>query len=398
MNNKNISKLKKIIPISFIVVFAIFLAIPNTGLYRGEKNARLIAQTENRRITPRPTQSLKSKEFYEQFEKWYQDRLRYRDKAIKRWNKFNLAIGIIIKENLIFGKNNWLLDKNVCTNKFTEANEKAILIKGLQNYCQENGKDFIIMVPPNKESAYRDYFPQVIQELYKSPEYWHQQAENLFLINGINYLAIAKPIQEQRKKEMHDLYFSDDHHWNYYASSLAADLLMKKIQQNLHQKFYFGLKLDGSTKTAYKEYSYAHQLALDASNRTQAPWSKEYTDEIYLTDCYTGKTTKTNKIVSNDVLWERIVKGEGIVTNKAVKNNIKILILGDSYSSYMIPYLSQNIKTIVSTHYRDCAEKKKNTNVANLINKYNPDAVILIINETAFFHNSAKSLFKNLKY
>ena len=61
MNNKNISKLKKIIPISFIVVFATFLAIPNTGLYRGEKNARLIAQTENRRITPRPTQSLKSK-------------------------------------------------------------------------------------------------------------------------------------------------------------------------------------------------------------------------------------------------------------------------------------------------------------------------------------------------
>ena len=104
MNNKNISKLKKIIPISFIVVFAIFLAIPNTGLYRGEKNARLIAQTENRRITPRPTQSLKSKEFYEQFEKWYQDRLRYRDKAIKRWNKFNLAIGIIIKENLILVK------------------------------------------------------------------------------------------------------------------------------------------------------------------------------------------------------------------------------------------------------------------------------------------------------
>lgn len=42
MNNKNISKLKKIIPISFIVVFATFLAIPNTGLYRGEKTHALL--------------------------------------------------------------------------------------------------------------------------------------------------------------------------------------------------------------------------------------------------------------------------------------------------------------------------------------------------------------------
>ena len=59
---------------------------------------------------------------------------------------------------------------------------------------------------------------------------------------------------------------------------------MKKLQQDLHQNFYSGLKFDGSTRTAYKECSYANQLALDASKKAQAPWSKEYTDEIYLTD------------------------------------------------------------------------------------------------------------------
>ena len=75
----------------------------------------------------------------------------------------------------VFGKNNWLLNKDVCTTKFNEANEKATLIKDVQNYCQANGKYFIVIVPPNKESAYRDYFPKVIQELYKSPEYWHKR-------------------------------------------------------------------------------------------------------------------------------------------------------------------------------------------------------------------------------
>lgn len=398
MNEKTIKKLKKIIPVSFIVLFAAFLVIPNTGLYRGEKNARLIAQTENRRITPQPTQSLKSKEFYSQFEKWYQDRLRYRDKAIKKWNQVNLDIGVTLKENLIFGKNHWLLDKNACINQFNEANVKTAIIKSLQNYCKIKGKDFILIIPPNKESIYRDYFPQYIQYKYKNPSYWHEQAENLFSSNGINSLPIAKQILEQRKIETHDLYFNDDHHWNYYASSFATDLLLKKLQLDLNQHFYSGLKLDGSTRNAFKEFSYANQLAIDASYVTQAPWSKEYTDEIYLTDCYTGKTTKADRVISNDVLWERIIKGEGIITNNTAKNGIKILILGDSYSSYMIPYLSQIVKQIIITHYSTCAENKKETNVQKLIQKYNPDAVILIINESAFFHYPSQNLFNKLKY
>lgn len=73
-----------------------------------------------------------------------------------------------------------MLDKNVLTNKFNESNEKVSIIKNLQNYCHTKGKDFIVIVPPNKESVYRDYFPKTIQELYKAPEYWHEQAENLF--------------------------------------------------------------------------------------------------------------------------------------------------------------------------------------------------------------------------
>lgn len=64
----------------------------------------------------------------------------------------------------------------------------------------------------------------------------------------------------------------------------------------------------------------------------------------------------------------------------------------------MVPYLSQNIKTIISTHYRDCAENKKEVNITKLLEKYNPDAVILIMLEGGFFHSNADSLFKNIKY
>lgn len=243
--------LKKLTAVSFIALFTAFLVIPNTGLPRSAENAKIVAR-ENRKITPRPIQSMKSKEFYTQFEKWYQDRLRYRDKTIRMWKNLNFAFGVVLSDNLVLGKNNWLLNKNSCINKFYDPQEKAEKIKELQRYCEKNGKKFIFMFPPTKESIYRDYFPKRIQEKYKVPQYWHKQAENLLIANSINYLPVTKQLEEARLTEPHDLYFSDDHHWSYYGSSIAADLLMKKLEQELNSGFYNGLNFDKSIHSVYK--------------------------------------------------------------------------------------------------------------------------------------------------
>lgn len=172
-------------------------------------------------------------------------------------------------------------------------------------------------------------------------------------------------------KEKHDLYFSDDHHWNYYAASTAADMLLKKLNKELHSNFYTGLRFDGSTKIATKEHSYASKLALKYTNKTIAPWSNSYTNQLYLVDCYTNQIEETKEVVANNYLWERMLKGEGVVVNRNVKNNIKLLILGDSYSSYMVPYLSQNIKQVIVTHYRECIEKKSEVSIPKLLKNMN---------------------------
>ena len=397
MNTKTTNKLKKITAIGFITLFAAFLAIPNTGILNEKENTAIVAK-ENRKITAFPQTSTTTKKFYTEFEKWYQDRLRYRDKIISLWKQSNFNFGVILKDNIVLGKNDWLFNTNNCLKFFKEPNEKIKRIKSLQNYCQKNGMDFILMVPPNKESVYRDYFPENIKTKYKNPKDWQKQAERLFTKNKINYLSVTKQIENQRKIENQDLYFNDDHHWSYYASSTAADLLMNKLEKDLHKEFYQGLKFDGTAKKATKEYSYANQLGLKLNRDFMAPWSKKYTNELYLTDSSTGKTRKISNVISNNVMWSPMLKGEGTVTNKFIKNNIKVLILGDSYSSYMVPYLSQNINQITSTHYSRVAGNKKEVNMNKLINKYKPNAVVLIINEATFFHSNASYLFKMLKF
>lgn len=399
MNNKNISKLKKIIPISFIVVFATFLAIPNTGLYRGEKNARLIAQTENRRITPRPTQSLKSKEFYEQFEKWYQDRLRYRDKAIKRWSDFNLNIGVLNHPKIFRGKNNWLFHKDMIITSFNEPEQKINSIKHLQSYCNEKGKNFILFIPPSKETMYREFFPEQIRNTYKKPDSFFIQSEKLLKNNNINYLSITQNLKEEKLKSSHILYIPVDSHWNYHGASFGADKLLQKISNEHKTKFYEGLNLDGTFLETVHPGDYLSMLGFDPNkNKDTIPWSKKYTNEIFFTDCYTGETLQVGGLLSKINYWEKIHNGELILKNNKSTSDIKILVLSDSYTTFMAPYLAQFAKETIITHYNGYAEKKTKTDMKYLLKRYDPDIVVLEIVDRVFYPVSNKDLFGKFTY
>lgn len=394
-----ISTLKKVTAVCFVTLFAAFLVIPNTGLPKSKENARLVEQRENRKIIAFPSDTTVSKEFYKQFEKWYQDRLRYKYKLISAWRKTNFLFGVAVDADMFLGKDGWFFSRNQCISNFVEPDEKSKYIKTLQKYCNDNGKDFVMMLPPKNESVYRDYFPNEIKKLYKAPEYYQKQAEEIFKKNDINYLPLADAIQLQRKKEVNDLYFKDDFHWSYYAAAVASDLLLNKLNMDLKQKFYCGLKLDGSTKDAYKPCQYlAHFGFAKYDGITRAPWSKQYTNEIYLTDCYTGESEKYTKVFSQVPLWKITCEGEAIITNKQIDNDIKLLLICDSYTTYMASYLSQSVKQIVLTNYDICIGKKKEVNIPELIKKYNPDAVALIILETSFFHRQFDELFTDIKF
>ena len=78
--------------------------------------------------------------------------------------------------------------------------------------------------------------------------------------------------------------------------------------------------------------------------------------------------------------------GEAVITNKTINNDIKLLIIGDSYSSYMMPYLSQYLHQVISTSWTNCQGNKKYVSLSHLIKKYNPDIVMFEILENDFFH------------
>lgn len=393
-----ISTIKKVIGILFITLFAAFLVYPNSGLPRSEENAKIVAR-ENRKITPRPTQSLKSKEFYTQFEKWYQDRLRKRDWAIRKWSKFNLNIGVIVHDRIFEANGGWLFHKDMIINDLKDTEVKIAEIKKLQDYCQGRGKNFVLFIPPSKETIYRNLFPEEIQNQYKSAFTYIGEGEKLFKQNNINYLGIYDEILKEKLSAQDPLYILKDSHWDYFGASIGTNLLLTKIH-NINQNFqYNGLKLDNTFIETTYPADYVGMLGLTSKKVLgKIPWSKSYTDEIYLIDCYLNKKIKVGALLKNFNYWELIHNGEVVLENKSINSNTKILILSDSYATFMAPYLAQFTKETIITHYNGYSGKKINTNLDYLISKYNPDIIVLEIVDRIFYPASSQALFGKFIY
>lgn len=374
---------KGILVRTFIGVFILGLLFPNTGLFRGRENARIVAR-ENRRITAFPKNSWKEKSFYSNFEKWYQDRLRYRDKAIKRWRTFNARLGVILSDKIFRGQNRWLFNRNNVVQSFEYKEEKAIALQKLQAYCLANGAQFAFLLAPPKEAIYDDYFPASERQKYKDYDYWEAQVKESLRRRGVRYISVTDAFKAARRNDSAPLYFHDDHHWSYYGAALASKLVLEDWQTASAENWYAWIGLDTKKQHVFKECSYAHELGYGQTREIDAPWSAQFTDEIYAVDCNNGQESKMKKIVSNDYLWGKIMNGEGIIKNKKLNNKKTILILGDSYSSYMAPYLSQYLETFISTHY---SRGKKNVDMAELLAKYKPDYVLLEMLGNSFYRS-----------
>ena len=186
------------------------------------------------------------------------------------------------------------------------------------------------------------------------------------------------------------VYFKDDHHWSYYGAAAASDLLLQQFNRMTNKASFKELSLDITKDDVFKEYSYANTLGFGQTYKAKAPWNRYFTEEIYVKDCYNGKEDRLKMLPSNNVLWGKIVNGEGIIINKTLKNGSTLLILGDSYSSYMVPYLSQRFGKIVSTHYSNSHGKKKEVDLKRLLTTYKPDYVLLEMLGNSFYASNDK--------
>lgn len=241
--------MKKYLNIIFISIIIIVLLIP---LCKVNKKNNAISLAENRELAKFPNvfdddgnynHNIKS-----EFTNWINDNIGYRDKMLEvnaelQYRYFNR----ISSSNVILGKDNWLFYsgegnisiKDYQANKLLNEDElKLILenVKKLDSWCINNDMDFVLMLIPNKEYIYEEYLPYGINEINK--------LKNIDLV--VNYIKENSDIKVVypkeallRGKEVQDVYYKYDTHWNDYGAYIGYEELMKTIGYTVKPFDYF---------------------------------------------------------------------------------------------------------------------------------------------------------------
>ena len=322
--------------------------------------------SENRKLAEMPAFDISQIEKYpEQFDKFYDDHTPFRKMAKDVWTEINYKVfGDSTTEDVTIGKNNgkdaseaWLFYSETDDNspvrgvqglmeEYPDSTLKRVSsnIKETTEQLEKRGKKYYFFVAPNKENIYREYLPDSVGIFDdKSRE---EKLIDKLKIDNENVIYAKEEVM--KAKEIGQLYYKHDTHWNDLGAFYGFKALMQKIEPEF-KNFEYELK-----------FSEPH-----ADNRDLARFLGI---RNYFVDADAIVEYRKDSVVKVDV-EEKDGKKTKIATNNNPAINKTVMIIGDSYSWAMVPYLQKTFHKVVNME-RDVYKK-------SFIDRYDPDIIVV---------------------
>lgn len=196
---------------------------------------------EKRELAPKPVLSIENwRQFPQQFENYANDHAAFKNQFVKLNTLIDLNLFRSVKSDLVLlGKHNWLFYKSETdgnpiadyrgTNLYTEQQLKQIAETAVQvnDHFKSQGKEFVLLMIPNKEQIYAEYMPDHI----------HVESEERRVDQVVRYLnentdvRVVYPKNELEKgKEIAPTYYKYDTHWNYFGGFIGLQALMEELK------------------------------------------------------------------------------------------------------------------------------------------------------------------------
>ena len=235
----------------------------------------------------------------------------------------------------VLGRSNWLfysnensLDyfcgKNILSD--TEMAEYAVSINTLQSLCDEQNKELYFLIVPNKEEVYSEYMPSyIIDDEYKRT---HRMLD--YFVNNTN-TTFVYPIKEfEVCKKNWQLYYKYDTHWNDIGSFIALQTLYKAMDMpttNLENLEIVSSVVNGGDLIDLG--------GLDIS---------QYGDDFSYYIKYKEDVNITNQEGS-------FAENDTFKSNSQSENDERLVMIGDSYRTYMANYIAKDFSECNIAHY-----------------------------------------------
>ena len=369
--------MKKSSNIIFIGLVLIVLILPIVFINLKDNQVSL---SENRKLNEKPVLNDISKlfngEFFTEFNSWFKDHIGFRDNIISLKGNIDYKLFNKIDVNYMYegasGELIYMEPEMLKSYQHKDLLSKETLLDIVYNYNVINdyfnflGANFIYVPCYDKHSILPEQVPDNIYQ-YGNVFKTDQIVASLLTKTKVN-VANFKTELLSASTEAYGKW-SDPTHWTDYGSHLAYLNIMKKIND-----IY---KVNILSDTDYDIYY---------ENRGYKLNGNRYHYENY--KVYKINNPKANKIETSILGDLASDNHHSVYYNEAIDNNLKLLIIGDSYiNSYLLDDFAESFKYTYMIWNRYL-----NYDILPIIEKIKPDIVIIENAERVGIQTSIKRI------
>ena len=197
---------------------------------------------ENRKLAERPALSAENyAAFPQEYTAYFNDNVPFRSSLIKLNNRIDyFAFKRASNEHVIIGPDNWLFYDNKGdgdpianyqgTDLYSEEELEALAENCLaqRDLLAEQGKEFVIMIAPNKERILSEY----LTERYGAPAENYRALQIFRYLKEHTDLRVVYPygeLMEAKSRVSENIWYKTDTHWNYIGGYVGASALLKEL-------------------------------------------------------------------------------------------------------------------------------------------------------------------------
>lgn len=324
----------------FTILVCLILIIPFVGLFLFPTTE----STENRVLASAP--SLIGKDgsinirFLDDAGEYFADHYGLRNYLVDADARLYSALfDVSTADGVITGDDGWLYTKEALADyqgiaPYTDAQLDCLAnnMGIIQAYCEDQGKNFLFTIAPNKNSVYPDHMP------YYYPSDSHSMTQTLgdaLSAGGVKYLDLFEALDDDKE----GLYYDQDTHWTNYGSYIASERIMD----------CFGLPSLGIADDDFRtKRTYYGDLA-----KMLYPISAQPEDYWYVEGINDGSGDSADP--RDGALWS-LVEGESLAAGLVKTTNgleggdggNSLVAYRDSFGIALIPYLALGFESVTA--------------------------------------------------
>jgi hypothetical protein len=201
---------------------------------------------ENRTLASKPRVTIDNwKTLSSEYDSWYNDNLPFRNCFVKLNSMIDYFVFDKSSTNsVVIGYDNWLFYGSVSDgtpigdylgdNLFSEEELEVIAQNCIntQQFLEQQGKEFVLFIVPNKERVYSDEMPR----WYGNPSETYRALQVVEFLRDNTSVRVVYPYEEILNAKnilSEELYYKTDTHWNTIGAYVGTSALLKELGINM---------------------------------------------------------------------------------------------------------------------------------------------------------------------